>query len=99
MAASSTPILVLGGLTMFKETIVDKKPFDLTVPVFTGMTVLIFAGAEKLAGSFDGIVVGVAYLALITSILLEKSAITPVINFVSDRYKGAARTSGIAATK
>ncbi len=74
MAASTGPLLAVGALTMANETVLNGKPLDLRIPVATGVLVLIAAGAERVAGD---LVVGVAWVALVTSFVARTKSDTP----------------------
>lgn len=63
MAASTGPILAVGGITLANRVIFNDQPMDWKVPIATVMAALLFSGAERAVGR---VAVNVAYLALIT---------------------------------
>lgn len=79
MAKSTGIILTVGGVTVFNQTILNKKPIDWRVPVATmfaaGAFSLLEKGNEKLA-------VGVAWVALLTVLLARTNPkeLSPVEN-------------------
>jgi hypothetical protein len=68
MARSSGPMLTVGGLTLINEVLINKKDFELRIPIATGVAVGFLALIEK--GS-ESLAVGMAYLALIASIFVQ----------------------------
>jgi hypothetical protein len=49
MARSTGPILVIGGITLANQSLLNGKPLDLRVVIATGLTAGVFALAEKAA--------------------------------------------------
>lgn len=74
MARSTGPLLAVGALTMANATLLNDKPIDLRIPVATGVLVLIAAAAERVGGD---IVVGIAWVALVTSFVARTRSDTP----------------------
>lgn len=74
MAASTGPVLAIGGITLANRVIFNDKPMDWKVPVATAMAALLFAGAERAVGRGA---VSVAYLALITAVLARVDPSVP----------------------
>lgn len=74
MAASTGPLIAMGAITVANQVLLNDRPFDIRVPVATGVLVLIAAGAERVAGD---LVVGIAWLALLTSFVARTKADTP----------------------
>lgn len=66
MAKSTGPILAVGAITIFNNTILNKEPIDWRVPIATGFAVGVFALIEK---ANEGLAVGVAWVALLTVLL------------------------------
>ena len=67
MARSTGPILAMGAITLGNASIIHGRPVDWRIPIATGLTVGVFALAER--GAPD-VVVGLAWLALMTSFLV-----------------------------
>jgi len=74
MARSTGPLLAVGALTMANATLLNDKPIDLRIPVATGVLVLVAAAAERVGGD---IVVGIAWVALVTSFVARTNSDTP----------------------
>jgi hypothetical protein len=74
VARSTGVILAIGGITLANESIFHGKPIDWRIPVATGLAAGVFALAEK--GWEDG-AVGVAWLALITVLMVRLNPPTP----------------------
>lgn len=74
MARSTGPLLAVGALTMANATLLNDKPIDLRIPVATGVLVLIASAAERVGGD---IVVGIAWVALVTSFVARTRSDTP----------------------
>jgi hypothetical protein len=68
MAKTTGPILVIGGITLANQVIVNNKPIDWRIPIATGLAAGMFALAEK--GWEDG-AVALSYLALVTVIFVR----------------------------
>jgi hypothetical protein len=67
MARSTGPILAMGAITLGNASIVHGRPVDWRIPIATGITAGVLALAEH--GAPD-LVVGLAWLALLTSFLV-----------------------------
>jgi hypothetical protein len=80
MAKSTGPILAMGAITIGNATVVNGKPLNLWQPLAIGITATVFAGAEHIPGA-QTIVVGVAWLALVTVLFVPLNGPTPVENF------------------
>lgn len=74
MAATTGPILAIGGITVFNQTVLNNKPIDWRVPIATGFLAGAFALFEK--GNV-GIAKGVAWTALLTVLLARVDPKTP----------------------
>jgi hypothetical protein len=74
MAKTTGPILAIGGITMFNESILNSKPLNWRVPVATGFAAIAFSLVEKGNAQFA---VGVAWIALITVLLTRTSSGVP----------------------
>lgn len=66
MARSTGPMLAVGAVTMFNETVVNGEPIDWRIPVATGIAAVGLALVERLS---EQLAVGVAYIALATILL------------------------------
>lgn len=80
MAKSTGPILAMGGIAWGNQVIVNNKPLELWQPVAVGITAGIFAGLEHIPGA-QTVVVGVAWLALVTVLFVPLSGPAPAANF------------------
>jgi hypothetical protein len=65
MAASTGPILAVGGLTIANRVVFNSQPMDWKVPIGTAIAAVLFSGAERAVGRTA---VHLAYLALITCV-------------------------------
>ncbi|MFJ6530888.1 hypothetical protein ACIQMZ_37280 [Streptomyces longwoodensis] len=74
MAASTGPVLAIGGITLANRVVFNDRPMDWRVPVATAIAAVLFAGAERAVGRPA---VAVAYLALITSVLARVDPSVP----------------------
>lgn len=68
MAASTGPILAVGGITLANRVVFNDEPMDWKVPIATTIAALLFAGAERAVGKTA---VHVAYLALISVVFVR----------------------------
>jgi hypothetical protein len=68
IAASTGPILAVGGITLANRVVFNGQPMDWKVPIGTTIAALLFAGAERAVGRTA---VNLAYLALITVVLVR----------------------------
>ena len=66
MAQTTGPILAVGGITLFNQTILNNKPIDWRVPIATGFLAGAFALFEK---ANVPLAKGVAWTALLTVLL------------------------------
>lgn len=74
MAASTGPILAVGGLTLANRVVFNDQPMDWKVPIATAIAAVLFAGAERAVGR---VAVNVAYLALITTVFVRVDPAVP----------------------
>lgn len=74
MARSTGPILAIGGVTLFNQTILNGKDIDWRIPVATGFAAAAFALLEK---ANETLTVGVAWVALLTVLLARVDPKTP----------------------
>lgn len=74
MARTTGPVLAIGGITLFNQTILNNKPIDWRVPIATGFLAGGFALLEK--GNAQ-LATGVAYIALLTVLLARVDPKTP----------------------
>jgi hypothetical protein len=68
---STGPILAIGAITMVNETIVNAKPIDWRVPIATGLAAMAFGALENVAGSLAPAVGKIAWLALLTTLIVR----------------------------
>jgi len=66
MAQTTGPVLAIGGITLFNQTVLNNKPIDWRVPIATGFLAGAFALFEK---GNAGLAKGVAWVALLTVLL------------------------------
>lgn len=66
MARSLGPMLAVGGITLFNESVVHGRPVDWRIPVATGIAAGMLAMVERIS---EGAAVGIAYVALVTILL------------------------------
>lgn len=74
MAQTTGPILAVGGITVFNQTVLNNKPIDWRVPIATGFLAGGFALFEK--GNAQ-VAKGVAWIALLTVLLARVDPKTP----------------------
>lgn len=74
MAASTGPILAVGGLTLANRVVFNDKAMDWRIPIATAITAVLFAGAERAVGP---VAVKLAYLALITTVFVRVDPAVP----------------------
>lgn len=74
MAASTAPILLVGGMTILNESLFNGQPIDWKVPVATGFAAGAFALMEKATPQFA---VGLAWLAVGAVLLIKPNSKTP----------------------
>jgi hypothetical protein len=79
---STGPILAVGGITLFNETIVHGRPVDWRIPVGTG----IAAAGLALVGQWSpGVARGLALVALVTILFarVKPDVPSPVESFLA----------------
>jgi hypothetical protein len=74
MAKSTGPALMIGGITVFNEVILNGKPFNWRVPVATGFVALGLAGLEHVS---QELAVGLAWTALVVILFTRVSPDVP----------------------
>lgn len=74
MARSTMPIIAVGGITVFNQTILNGREIDWRVPVATAFAAGALALLEKPAPT---LAVGVAWIALVTVLLARVEPGTP----------------------
>ncbi len=74
MAQTTGPVLAIGGITIFNQTVLNSKPIDWRVPIATGFLAGAFALFEKGNATFAK---GVAWTALLTVLLARVDPKTP----------------------
>lgn len=62
MSDTTTPILLVGGITMVNRSVFNDEPWDWRIAIATGISVGLFAGLEK---AMPKVAVGLAWLAVI----------------------------------
>lgn len=71
MAASTGPILAIGAITVTNETIVNGQPVDWKVVIATGLAAMAFGAIEDVSGGLAPYVPKLAWLALLTTLLVR----------------------------
>lgn len=71
MAKSTGPILAVGGITLFNKWLGNDQGFDVKIVVATGIAAGVLALLEKASPQ---LAVGIAYIALITSLLIKPAS-------------------------
>lgn len=74
MAQTTGPVLAIGGITIFNQTILNGRPIDWRVPIATGFLAGGFALLEK--GNAQ-MAKGIAWIALLTVLLARVDPRTP----------------------
>ncbi len=74
MAKSTGPALMIGGVTIFNEVILNNRPFNWKVPVATGFVALGLAGLEHVS---EPLAVGLAWLALVSILFTRVNPTVP----------------------
>lgn len=74
MARSTGPVLLIGGITVFNQTVLNSKPIDWRVPIATGFLAGGFALFERANST---IAVGFAWTAVLTVLLARVDPKTP----------------------
>lgn len=96
---STGPILAIGAITLANMTILHNEPLDVRVPIATAAAALVFAGAEKI---YAPGAVGVAYLALLTTLFVplggQPAPIQSAQQWWDGTSPGAAPTGKTAGT-
>lgn len=77
MAGSTGPILAIGGITIVNESIVNGQPLDWRVPIATGLAALAIGALENGMPAFSDAFVGLAWVALVTTLLVRVKPGTP----------------------
>ena len=74
MSRSVGPILAVGGVTLFNQSVLNGKEIDWRIPVATGFAAMAFSLLEKVN---ETLTVGVAWVALLTVLLARIDPKTP----------------------
>ncbi len=74
MVRSTGPIITAGGITLASQVLAQNKPVDWRIPIATGMAAGFLALIEKLS---ESAAVGIAYMALITTMFLRPAKNKP----------------------
>ena len=74
MSRSVGPILAVGGVTLFNQSVLNGKEIDWRIPVATGFAAMAFSLLEKVN---ETLTVGVAWIALLTVLLARIDPKTP----------------------
>jgi hypothetical protein len=77
MGASTGPLLAVGGVTMFNQTVLHKQPPNWRVAAATGFAVAAFALIEKGGKAGAGFAKYTAWIALLTVLLARVDPKTP----------------------
>lgn len=62
MAASTGIVLMIGGITVFNDVVLNAQPFTWKVPIATGIAALLFDGLEHISPE---LAVGLAWVGLV----------------------------------
>jgi hypothetical protein len=74
MAKSTGPALMIGGITMFNDVILNNQAFNWHIPVATGIVALGLAGLEHLSPE---LAVGLAWTALVAILFTRVNPAVP----------------------
>lgn len=91
---STAPILAIGAITIVNMTVLHSRPFEWRVPIATGVAALLFAGAEKV---WEPGAVGLAYVALVTSVVVSPVADVPAPMVSAQQWWAAGSPAAPAA--
>jgi hypothetical protein len=75
MAASTGPILAVGGLTIANKVLLNNQPWEWKTPIAVGIAALTFAGIETMIG--PDIPRSIALVALITVVFARTDPRVP----------------------
>jgi hypothetical protein len=74
MAASTGPVLALGGITIFNESVIHSQPFNWRLPIATGLLAGVCALLDT---AVAGLGTGLAWVALATVLLTRVNPAVP----------------------
>jgi hypothetical protein len=74
MGQTTGPILAVGAITIFNQTVLNSKPIDWRIPIATGFLAGGFSILEKANPQFAK---GIAWIALITVLIARVDPRTP----------------------
>lgn len=74
MAATTGPVLAIGGITLANQVIFNGKPMDWRIPIATGLTAGGFALMEKLSVE---LATGLAWVALVAVLFVRLTPDVP----------------------
>jgi hypothetical protein len=87
MSESTGPIIALGGITVLNRSVFNGQPFDMRIPIATGLAAGLFALGDKATGGFTA---KVAWLALVAVVLtrVDPKVPAPAESFLQWWEKG-----------
>jgi hypothetical protein len=90
MAATTGPVLALGGITMINESVLHNQPFNWKIPVATGVLAGIMALVEKAS---PGLATGLVWIATAAVLLtrVNPNVPSPTESFASWWSTGTAK--------
>lgn len=88
---STAPVLAIGAITLTNMVILHRQPLDMRVPIATAAAALVFAGAEKV---WEPGAVGVAYLALVTTLFVPIAGQPAPIQSAQEWWSGTSGAAG-----
>lgn len=74
MARSTGPILAMGGVTLFNESIIHDQPLNLRVVIATGGLALVFDLLERASSE---LAIGLAWVGLVAILFTRINASVP----------------------
>ena len=77
MAKSTGPILATGGITFANQWLLNKQSPDFTILVGTAIAAALLYGLEEINTE---LAVGIAWIALVTSLLVKPKTGNSVVN-------------------
>jgi hypothetical protein len=90
MAASTGPVLAMGGITMINESVLHNKPFNWKIPIATGVLAGMLALVEKAS---PALATGLVWIGLAAVLLtrVDPNIPSPTESFASWWTTGTAK--------
>jgi hypothetical protein len=100
MGASTGVVFAIGGITLFNDVIINRKPIEQDVRVIVG-TAIAAAGLALLERVSPRLAVGVAWVGLVTVLFVrvDPNVPTPVESFSAWYDSGALVKKGMRGTR